>query len=187
GPMRAFAEALAGLGNNSRLTVHRPDRSARGLAGADNNPQNLSVRVLRAETGAPENGVVRAFDLRGRPLGDAAFGFGPSETETVARLELPIELRNEVARLELTDGRSAAGVQLLDERWRRKSVGLISGAGFETAQPLLSPNFYLSRALEPFADIRAAQSASPSEAVMRFIADGVPVIVMADVGTVSPE
>jgi hypothetical protein len=184
---RAFAEALGKLGHDSRLTVHIPEHTARGLAGSDNNPQALTVCVLRADTGGAEAGLVRAFDLRGRPLGETQYQFGASDTETTARLELPIELRNEVARLDLADGRSAAGVQLLDERWRRRSVGLVSGATVDTAQPLLSPTYYLQRALEPFADVRPSKAGSPSEAILRFIEDGVPVIALADVGTITPQ
>jgi hypothetical protein len=187
GQGRAFAEALTKIGHDSRLTVHMPDRTARGLAGADNSAQALTARVLRADGGGAESGLVRAFDLRGRPLGETRFNFGSGDTEAEARLELPIELRNEVARLELAEGRSAAGVQLLDERWRRRVVGLISGATVETAQPLLSPVYYLSRALEPFADVRRAGLDAPSESIKRFIDDGVAVIVLADVGTITPE
>ncbi|BCJ90092.1 LytTR family transcriptional regulator [Terrihabitans soli] len=184
---RAFSEALGKLGNGSRLTVHVPEHTARGLAGSDNSPQALTVRVLRADTGASETGIVRAFDLRGRPLGETQYNFSPSATETQARLELPIELRNEVARLDLAQNRSAAGVQLLDERWRRRAIGLVSGATADQAQPLLSPTYYLQRALEPFADVRPSNAGAPSEAILRFIEDGVPVIALADVGTITPE
>ncbi len=187
GNARSFAEALAGLGHDSRLSVHMPERTARGLAGADNASDALTARVLRAEGTNGESGVVRAFDLRGRPLGDAPFNFGPSATEAEARIELPIELRNEVARIEIADGRTAAGVQLLDERWRRRAVGIVSGASADTAQPLLSPLYYLTRSLEPFADVRPAEAGNASEAILRFIDDGVPVIALADVGTITPE
>lgn len=184
---RAFAERLAGLGNGASLTVHIPQRTARALAGVDNTAQALTSRVLRADTGALESGIVRAFDLRGRPLGETVYNFGPGETETRASVELPIELRNEVARLELANGRSAAGVQLLDERWRRRAVGIVSGSTSDTAQPLLSPVYYLTRALEPFADIRMPRAIAPSDAIIELINDGVPVIALADVGTISEE
>ncbi|MGQ4273333.1 DUF4159 domain-containing protein [Terrihabitans sp. B22-R8] len=187
GAARDFANALSGLGNDSRLSVHMPQNTARALAGADNTPEALTARVLRAEAGGAEGGLVRAYDLRGRALGDARYSFTAGETEAQARLELPIELRNEVARLELAEGRSAGGVQLLDERWRRRSVGVVSGATSDTAQPFLSATYYLTRALEPFADIRTPTGASPSEAVERFIEDGLPVIAMADVGTLTPQ
>ncbi|MFC5066740.1 DUF4159 domain-containing protein [Flaviflagellibacter deserti] len=183
---RGFADPLSKLGNDSRLAVHVPQNSARALAAADNAPDALTARVLRAETGTGETGLVRAFDLRGRPLGETRYTLGANETETKARLEMPLELRNEVARIELTDGRSAGGVQLLDERWRRRAVGIVSGATSDTAQPLLSPVYYLSRALEPFADVRNSSGGSPSDSIQRFIEDGVPVIALADVGTLTP-
>jgi hypothetical protein len=184
---RAFAEGLAGIGNDSRVAVRVPARTTRALAGADNTPDALTVRVLRGESAAGESGSVRAFDLRGRPLGDTVFTFPDGDLQTTARFELPLELRNDIARLELADGRSAGGVQMLDERWRRRAVGLISGATADTAQPLLSPVYYLSRALEPFADVRNAAGGSASEAVSTFIEDGVSVIAMADVGTLTPD
>jgi hypothetical protein len=186
GGARAFADALTALGNDSRVSIVTSPSGSRALAGADNRPDALQVRVLRPVATGTESGIVRAYDLRGRPLGDTGFGFAAGETETQARFNLPIELRNEIARLELAEGRSAGGVQLLDERWRRRSVGLVSGATADTAQPLLSPSYYVSRALEPFADIRPATGGSASEAVERFIADGLPVILLADVGTLTP-
>ena len=41
----------------------------------------------------------------------------------------------------------------MDDRWRRKTVGLMSGTSSETAQPLLSPLYFASRALEPYGEI----------------------------------
>lgn len=185
GSARPFAEALVRLSEGRDLVVHIPDRSPLALAGADNTPAALNVRVLRAQAGEGAAGRVRALDLRGRSLGEADFVLAPDARETTTSFELPIELRNDIARLELVDGRSAGGVQLLDERWRRRAVGIVSGTTADQAQPLLSPIYYVQRALEPFADIRPALGVSPSEAVIGFIEDGLPVIVMTDVGTLS--
>jgi hypothetical protein len=77
-------------------------------------------------------------------------------------------------------------VQLLDKRWRRRTVGVITGATADTAQPLLAATFYLSRALGPFADVRIAESGSPSEAIIRFIDQRIPLLVLSDVGTIVP-
>jgi hypothetical protein len=187
GDARGFAEALVRLAGDRQPVIHLAQDTALALAGADNTPAALNVRVLRTGGDAVRSGTVRALDLRGRSLGETGFVFAPGESETRAAFELPIELRNEIARLELVDGRSAGGVQLLDERWRRRAVGLVSGTAADGAQPLLSPTYYVGRALEPFADIRPASSASPSDAVLRFIEDGLPVIAMTDVGTLSPD
>jgi hypothetical protein len=69
-------------------------------------------------------------------------------------LELPTELRNEVSRLEVESEGSAASVFLVDERFKRRPIGLVSATEFAGAQPLLDELFYLDRAMEPFTEIR---------------------------------
>jgi hypothetical protein len=78
-------------------------------------------------------------------------------------------------------------VQLLDKRWRRRTVGVVSGSTADTAQPLLASTYYISRALNPFADVRLADLAAPAESVRRFVEQGVPMIMLADVGNVAGE
>src|SRR4029079_4163304 len=90
-------------------------------------------------------------------------------------------------RLEIANERSAGAVQLLDKRWRRRTVGVVSGSTADNAQPLLASTYYLSRALNPFADVRLADVAAPAEAVRRFIEQNVPMIMLADVGNVAGE
>ena len=78
-------------------------------------------------------------------------------------------------------------MQLLDKRWRRRTVGVISGPTADTAQPLLASTYYLSRALNPFADVRLADRGSPADAVTQFIDQNVPMMILADVGNVAGE
>jgi hypothetical protein len=158
---------------------------ARAIAGANNAAGGLSVRVMRAEESAPAQGVVRAYDLRGLSLGDAAFTFAEGATETEARFDLPVEIRNEIARLDIAGERSSGAVELLDKRWRRRTVGVVSGATADTAQPLLASTYYLSRALGPFADVVLAEGTAPAIAIERFIDQRLPVIVLADVGNIT--
>jgi hypothetical protein len=96
-------------------------------------------------------------------------------------------LRNDITRLEISGERSAGAVQLLDKRWRRRAIGIVSGSTSDTAQPLLAPTFYLSRALGPFADVRLGDRGAPQQAISQFLDQKLPMIVMADVGTLSPE
>ena len=154
------------------------------LTAADNVAGALTVKILRAAPGANDSGTVRALDLKGLPLGEAQFTFKPADRETEARFELPVELRNEMARLEIAGERSAGAVQLLDKRWRRRTAGIVSGANVDVAEPLLSSNYYLQRALEPFADIRLSQGGSPADAVSRFLDQNLPILILTDVGNV---
>jgi uncharacterized protein DUF4159 len=64
---------------------------------------------------------------------------------------------------------------------------VISGSTAETAQPLLASTYYLSRALNPFADVRAAEGVAPADAIRRFLEQNIPMIILADVGNVTGE
>ena len=156
----------------------------RALIGAENAAGALAVKVLRATPGASDSGMVRALDLKGLPLGEAQFSFNAADRETEVRFELPVELRNEIARLEIAGERSAGAVQLLDKRSRRRTVGIVSGANADVAEPLLSSGYYLQRALEPFADVRLAQGESPANSVTHFLDQNLPMLVLTDVGNV---
>jgi hypothetical protein len=130
---------------------------------------------------------VRALDLKGLAVGEARYAFKAGERETDAQLDLPVEIRNDIARLDVLGERSAGAVQLLDKRWRRRTIGIVSGATADTAEPLLASNYYLTRALGPFADARLGERGSPSEAIARFAEQRIPMIILADVGTIAPE
>ena len=155
------------------------------LAGAENTAGAMTVKILRSAKGGAQTGVVRGLDLKGLPLGEASFSFGANDTETEAALTLPVEIRNDVARLDIAAERSAGAVQLLDKRWRRRAVGVVSGATAETAQPLLASTYYLTRALNPFADVRQAERGSAAQAVNQFMDQRLPMMILADVGNVA--
>src|SRR3954468_13878736 len=181
-----FVAALGRLVQQRPMTVVEGGiAGARALASADNAAGALTVKVLRVTGGPTETGTVRALDLKGLPLGDAAFSFKDGERETDAELTLPVEIRNDIARLEIASERSAGAVALLDKRWRRRSIGVVTGSSSATAQPLLASTYYLTRALGPFADVRLADRGSPSQAVSQFIEQRLPMLILADVGNVA--
>jgi hypothetical protein len=156
----------------------------RALNAADNAAGALTVKVLRAGPVGDDSGTVRALDLKGLSLGEARFSFNSADRETEARFDLPVELRNEMARLEIAGERSAGAVQLLDKRWRRRTVGIVSGANADVAEPLLSSSYYLQRALEPSADVRLSQGGSPADAVAHFLDQNLPILILTDIGNV---
>ena len=180
-----FVAALSRIvGTRATTVIDGGLAPARALAGAENSAAALTVKILRSATGATEFGVIRGLDMKGLPLGDASYSFGADASETDAELTLPVEIRNDIARIEIGGERSAGAVQLLDKRWRRRSVGVATGSTSETAQPLLASTFYLARALGPFADVRLAERGSPAQTVNQFIEQRLPMIVLADVGNV---
>jgi Domain of unknown function (DUF4159)/Aerotolerance regulator N-terminal len=182
-----FVDGLAKTTGDRTLTIFEggaPPPLA--LAAAENAAAKMTVKVLRADGGAAA-GVVRALDAKSLPIGEGRFAFAAGERETEATFDLPVELRNDITRLEIPGERSAGAVQLLDKRWRRRGIGIVTASTSDTAQPLLAPTFYLTRALAPFADVRLGERVAPQQAIGQFLDQKLPMIVMADIGTLSPE
>src|ERR1700712_5363310 len=182
-----FLDGLSKIIGERTLTIFEGSPPAYALAAAENAAAKMTVKVLRANGGGITAGVVRALDPKGSPIGEARYAFAPQDRETEAAFDLPVELRNDIARLEIAGERSAGAVQLLDKRWRRRAIGIVSGSTNDTAQPLLASTFYLTRALAPFADVRLGDRGAPQQAITQFLDQKLPMIVLADVGTLSPE
>jgi len=180
-----FIRQLGDIAGDRLTVVSGGIVAPRALVAPENAAGGLTVKVLRTDMSAPD-GLLQARDLRGLLLGEAPFAFKPGELETEARFDLPVEIRNDISRIEIANEHSAGAVQLLDKRWRRRTVGIVSGGTVDTRQPLLSASYYLTRALSPFAGIRTAESAAPSEAINGFIEQRLPVMVLSDVGTIAP-
>ena len=182
-----FVEALGKTIGDRALTIFEDGTApALALVAAENAAAKMTVKVLRTDGGVAA-GVVRAIDLKGSPIGEARYAFAPRAREAEAAFDLPVELRNDIARMEISGERSAGAVQLLDKRWRRRAIGVVSGSSNDTAQPLLASTFYLTRALAPFADVRLGDRGAPQQVITQFLDQKLPMIVLADVGTLSPE
>ena len=166
-----FARALAAAGPVDERRpdpvndlVARPPRLEAGrlVARVDAiaQPADRAVAVL-AQTG----------DGRTLARGDTTLPAG--KTTADVDIQLPPEIRNEIARLVIGGNASAGGVMLLDERWRRRPVGLLAEQeGADT--PLIGQLFYPRRALAPFSELREGTLAE-------LLARPISVIVLADV------
>lgn len=185
GKISAFSVRLSKLAGSHGLEVVEPrgNELALALLPPAVEGETFAATVIRAEATAPASGAVRAIEADGGLLGEAPFKFDIGQRKTTATFDLPIELRNRINRLEIGGETSAGAVSLIDERWRRRTVGLVSGASADEAQPLLSDLYYLQRALEPFAEIRraAADRGAKSE-IVDLVSKPLSVLVLADLG-----
>jgi hypothetical protein len=148
-----FAEALAAGG---ALTVARSEgRPTRLLPTPRAEAERLIVGLRTTPLPVATEAVVLARTGDGRTLDRAVIPVPPGATTAEAALPLPLEIRNQVVRLDLGGVIGANATVLLDERFRRRPVGLISGGEETTADvPLIGELFYLDRALSPFAEMR---------------------------------
>lgn len=135
----------------------------------------LETAVRRAASGYEETVTLQALGTDGRVIAQSDITFSADALEAGATLRLPIELRNQIARLTIPGERGAGAVQLLDESNRRRVVGLVSESPLEDAQPLLSDLFYLERALEPFAEVVRGD-------IEQLLGQELSILALADVG-----
>jgi hypothetical protein len=184
GDGETFAAALKKLaGESGSFVVLRPEKgdAALALGQAVGKGGELAARVLSG-AGGPRVGVVKALTGRGEPLGQVEFQIADDAHETTAGFDLPLEIRNQVARIEIAGERSAGAVYLLDARSQWHRVGIVSGESREAAQPLLSPLYYVQRALTPYADVITPTEGNVANALHDLTERRVSTIVLADIG-----
>ncbi|MBD8876048.1 DUF4159 domain-containing protein [Roseibium polysiphoniae] len=178
----SFQTDLANIAGGAPVTIYSGIETPFALKAISNDADALTVSVLRHPDSDRNAVTVRALDLRGLMLGQTDVSFDTDSHLAEARFEMPSELRNDIARVEVVGENAAGAVQLVDDSWRRRSVGLLSGQSGDLAQPLLSPLYYLQRALGPFSDIRLSRNGDLGVAVPELLDQGLSVLVLADVG-----
>ena len=159
-----FTNILKPLLNDHPLDIIHPRTAPLVLTGRQDQEAGLNVSVSRGWDGEPAAFSLVARDAKGRILGRAEGMFEHEDVNQTVTLPLPLELRQDVARLEIEQGRSAGSVWLSDESQHRRRVAIVSETASDASQVLLSPLTYISRALSPFAEVRLSKQA-PTEAI----------------------
>jgi hypothetical protein len=174
GDARAFA---VGLMRHGPLTVMAESGNAlpQLLEPGDPDARSLTATVRRADPRRPDSVTLRALGDDGRLLARQTVTIPAGETSVVARLRMPTELRNRVTSIRIANEASAGAILLLDERWRRRPVGIVGR--LDASQPLLSGAYYLKKALAPFSDVRTGTVGTliKSGIAVLAIPDGAPV------------
>ena len=154
------------------------------LTDSANEPERFTVTAVRREGDAgPRQVTAYALDEQGRRIAETTIGFGPGETLATGEIRVPFELRNDFASIAIDGENHAGALRLLDENSRRRRVGLLSQNEADQAQPLLSPLYYIRRALSPYADLIEPSSPDLIEAIPQLLEQHPAAIIMADVGT----
>jgi hypothetical protein len=149
-----FAAALRDAGTVTEL--RNPSAPARLLLPPGNEADRLIARMRQVPQPLAGQAVVLAQSGDGRTLARATIDLPAGADEGSAAIILPPELRNRLSRLVLEGTPTAASVVLLDERWRRRPVGLLAGDLATADTPFAGPSFFLRRALAPYTEVREA-------------------------------
>lgn len=138
----------------------------------------LTARIVRADPSRPEPVTVRLTAADGRLLTRQTVAFEPGQKMREVRLDVPTELRNDAAALRVEGDTTAGATVLLDERWRRRPVGLVSGRSEGESQPLLSDLYYLERALSPYNEVRRGDT-------LDLLKRDLAVLILSDIGALT--
>lgn len=166
----ALGTALARLGQVTEVRTEPP--ATRVMLPPRAEADRLVARVSTLPQPVETSIAVLAQTGDGRTLARAETAIQPGASIAEVAVPLPPELRNRLSRLVLEGPASVGSVVLLDERWRRRPVGLLAAdAGADT--PLIGPLFYVRRALAPTSELREGDLAT-------LLARELSVLVLAD-------
>jgi hypothetical protein len=179
GSALSFATGLAHLGT-LRVLADASEELPRLLASGNPDDKDLTASIIRADAELPTELSVRALGDDGRLLVRQQVTVPAGSLRAEARLSLPSELRNRAAEIAIEGEASAGAVLLLDERWRRRPVGIVVPRRSGTAQPLLSGSYYLEKALAPFSEVREGDVAT-------LLKGEIAVLVLPDISPSGPE
>ncbi len=184
----SFANGLASIARASGVRetsflIYQSDTPVYALKQLQNTTGAMTTTVLRHPAPLAETLTVRAYDRKQRAIAEQTIELEAGQSAGEISLELPSELRNDITKLAILGNASAGSTILVDEKWRRRKVGLFAGGFADRSQPLLSPLYYLQRALSPFADMPPAKSTDITIAITDFFDKGISVLVLAEVGT----
>ena len=161
--------------------------NALAITRAENGAERFTVDAIQLDTAGARDVHVRAFDSRGRPIAGGTVHFDKGKGSGSGTIDVPFELRNDFAHLAVAGLPTAGATYLLDDSFRRRRVALLSGELSDTAQQLLSPLYYIRRALQPYADLIEPKDSDVAKAVPELLKQHPSVLVMADIGTLPEE
>lgn len=176
GTYEALAKALADAGS---LRLIGPERGVRAVIPGSPEDGGLAADVLRASSIGESNAQIIGFSAEEsgtrRALAVANASFEDGNTRAEALFDAPLELRNRIAVFGIEGVAHAGATALIDERWRRRKVGLVSGEREGGGQRLLSGAHYVRKALEGRTELREG-------ALEKLIGEEVDTLVLIDVG-----
>ncbi|MQB42406.1 DUF4159 domain-containing protein [Rhizobium sp. ICMP 5592] len=172
----------------SELRLIRGDGSdVLAITGAANAANDMTVTATRLNATNPLRLGLSALDNQGRPIAAGSLNFAGGQTVATGSIAAPFEMRNDFARISIDRHASAGTVHLLDDGFKRRRVALLSGQAADEFQPILSPLYYIQRALQPYADLVQPNSADLAKSIPELLAGNPSVIIMADVGRLPQE
>ncbi|BBL53672.1 RNA-binding protein [Bartonella quintana] len=158
-----------------------------GIIAIENNNGDIGARVIRATTHGETTVTLNLYDLNSQLLGRFAKNFHEGETTTLVPFNLPLELYNNIAWIKIENHAHAAATFLVDSHNRVNRVALLSPNVNEMAQPLLSPFYYIIKALQGHTQLITAGGKEFSVDINNLLKQNPSVFIMGDIVNMSKE
>ena len=176
----AFNKLVANT--NSNILLYDTDIAELiAITSVKNESGSLAVDLIRAKGNNEKNFSLSAFDREGRLIGETGGRFEDGETSTIAAFNLPLELKNDIAAIRVSGRNDVASTYLSDSRNHIYRVAILATSAHELTQPLLSPLYYVTKALQGRDQIITASSNNFSDAIEQLIAQNPSTLIMDDV------
>ncbi|WOI52035.1 DUF4159 domain-containing protein [Parvularcula sp. LCG005] len=149
GRRNADRSFLRTMSRSRSTTLYRiPSELPMAITALEPSGPALTATVQRIGNGAVSTMLV-ATSRDGRTLSEVPFDLGADQATVDVPIELPLTLRNEIARISIAGVQSAGATWLVDGGARRIRAGIVT----ERMSSLLDGGFYITEALAPHAVI----------------------------------
>ncbi|MEH6524520.1 MAG: DUF4159 domain-containing protein [Sneathiella sp.] len=150
-----LAEFFTALTEIGPLTIFQQDAIQRPPIVGTPKISGETMEIPLFTTNGPQlfNGILTAQTLDGKILASEPITTDFQTGSSFVTLNIPNDIRNDISRIEIKDADNSGSVFLLDHRWHRRQIGLVSASLTSIDQPLLTENHYLTQALIPYFDI----------------------------------
>lgn len=159
-----FDSLARALESGGGLTFYRPEPNQTALLLKETVDPETGMRspngftVLRAAGAEDDNRpfTVHALSRNGEIIESHSGEFTPRHgTAKDIVFDFPQPIIAELSYLRLSHSAGAGGTYLLSDRYVTKTVGIVSRRSAEDATPLVEDSYYLTRALQPYAELHS--------------------------------
>lgn len=172
------------------LVEGTPPDLALTLDGGANGPAAL-LNLVAAAAGSqqvptsplPMDAQLIAYDSAARALAQMPLHDAQGVLQSRIAFDVPLDLRNDIARIAISPLGHIGHVLLIDDRQQRRRVVIVGGERQEQAQPLLSGTTFVERALRPLADVQVPRTGDSNGEIIQALETGADVLIL--VGNIS--
>ncbi len=179
----SFTKQLLELAPQSALQIITPEATKHPLGLFAKNIDTGKLQATILSTGLTgHTGSIQALNNKGQVLAEQPFTIAKGTTQLNKSFNLPLELRNQISRLEIKQANHPAAVYLLDASSQWQRIGVLSGESTDISQPLLSPLYYIEKAIKSYSEIHRSSNDSDANQVIEILKTNLSALILADIG-----